>query len=111
MPLLFGPKNSRYVYTGTPCPHNDLALKSSARTLGEAIRDYEQHFNLEIKACDKPLPGQSEVKYFIVTDAETAFVHYVDIHVLRGGAEICPKQDTAFLLEPDDLVEMGELVC
>lgn len=111
MPLLFGPKNSRYTYTGTPCPHNDLALKSNARTLGEAIRDYEKHFSLKIKACDEPLPGESEVKYFLVTDAETGLFHYVDIHVFRGEAEICPKQDTAFMLEPGDLVEMGELIC
>jgi hypothetical protein len=111
MPLLSGPKNSRYTYTGTPCPHQDLALKSNARTLGEAIQDYEKHFNVTIKACVVPLPGQSEVKYFVITDIETEVIHYVDIHVFRGEVEICPKQDTAFLLEPDDLVEMGELVC
>jgi len=41
MPLLFGPKNSRYTYTGSLCPHNDLAFESKAKTLSEAISDYE----------------------------------------------------------------------
>ncbi len=111
MPLLFGPLNSRYTYTGSPCPHTDLALKSDAKTLGEAIREYERHFNVEVRPCSAPLPGQSEVKYFTLTEAKNQFVHYVDIHVLRGEEEICTKQDLSFQLESSDLVEMGELVC
>lgn len=111
MPLLFGPKNSRYTYTGTPCPHSDLALKSGAKTLGEAIRDYEDRFNVRVRPCEEPLPGQSEVKYFVVSEVEGDLSHYVDIHVFRGDRQICPKQDLSFILQVDDLVEMGELVC
>jgi hypothetical protein len=111
MPLLFGPKNSRYTYTGTPCPHNDLALKSDATTLGEAIRDYEERFNVSIRACVEPLAGESKVKYFVFTDLESQVTQYVDIHVFRGELELCPKQDSTFMLESDDLVEMGELIC
>ncbi len=111
MPLLFGPKNSRYAYTGSLCPHNDLALQSNAKSLGEAIQHYEAHFNVSVKPCVDPLPGESEVKYFVVADCDLEVVHYVDIHVFRGAKEICPGQDTTFDLESDDLVEMGELIC
>ena len=111
MPLLFGPKNSRYTYTGTPCPHNDLALKSDAKTLGDAIQHYETYFNVRVRPCLEPLPGQREVKYFVVTDVRSEVIWYVDIHVFRHKEEICPKQNVTFRLEVDDLVEMGELVC
>lgn len=111
MPLIFGPKNSRYAYTGSPCPHNDLAYPSQAKTLDEALRDYEGRFNVELKPCLEPLPGESDVKYFALTDRETGIWHYVDIHVFRGETEICPKQDLSFILWPDDLVEIGELIC
>jgi hypothetical protein len=111
MPLIFGPRNSRYAYTGSLCPHNDLALESNAITLGEAIADYEKKFDVRIKACIEPLPGTTEVKYFLMTDIDSTLLHYVDIHVLRGESEICPKQNILFALEPNDLVEMGELVC
>lgn len=111
MPLLFGPMNSRYTYTGTPCPHNDLALKSDATILWGAMRDYEEHFNVKIRPCVEPMEGQSEVKYFELIGVETGVLHYVDIHVLRATEEICPGQDTFFKLEPNDLVEMGALVC
>jgi hypothetical protein len=111
MPLISGPKNSRYAYTGSPCPHNDLALRSSARTLGEAIQHYESKFGVAIRPCTKPLPGESEVKYFEVSEAGAGITWLVDIHVVRGSAEICPKQDLSFPLLESDLVEMGELAC
>lgn len=111
MPLISGPKNSRYMYTGSPCPHNDLAVRSTARTLGEAIQHYESEFGVTISPCAKPLPGESEVKYFEVAEAGTGTKWLVDIHVQRGSVEICPKQDLSFPLLESDLVEMGELVC
>ena len=86
-------------------------MESDARTLGDAIRDYEKHFSVSIRPCTKPLQGQSEVKYFEFTDVGSGVLHYVDIHVLRGKEEICPRQDTHFILEPNDIVEMGELIC
>lgn len=111
MPLLFGPKNSRYTDTGSTCPHNDLALHTEAKTLGEAIRDYENAFDVVVTPCLEPLPGQAEVKYFTVIDRDTEIMNVVDIHIFRGESEICPKQDTSFILHTDDLVEMGELIC
>jgi hypothetical protein len=34
-----------------------------------------------------------------------------DIHVLRGGAELCPKQDLAFPLQDGDVVVFEVLLC
>ena len=111
MPLIFGPKNSRYSYTRSPCPHNDLALRSTARTLGEAIQHYEAEFDVAIRPCVEPLPGESQVKYYDVAEVDTGTNWLVDIHVQRGSEEICPKQELSFLLLESDLVEMGVLVC
>jgi len=111
MPLLCGPKNSRYSYTGTPCPHTDLALASTALTLGQALRDYELHFCVTVRPCDEPLPGDPELKYFRVTEEDGSESWLVDVHVFREGLEICPKQDLGFALQPSDLVELGSLIC
>jgi hypothetical protein len=111
MPLLFGPLNSRYTYTGSLCPHNDLAYESKALTLGDALRDYEVKFNVSISPCTAPLPGETEVKYFLFKENFSDCFSYVDIHVFRGELEICPKYDMSFNLESTDLVEMGQLIC
>jgi hypothetical protein len=111
MPLLFGPKNSRYTYTGTPCPHNDLAFASDAKTLSDAIQQYEEHFKVVIQPCTEPLPGETDVKYFSIRDIDSADFKLVDIHIIRGAEIICPKQDVTFGLIDSDLVEMGELIC
>jgi hypothetical protein len=111
MPLLFGPKNSRYAYTGKPCPHNDLALESNAVDLGEAIREYELQFDVTVRPCAEPLPGETQVKYFSFEENGTGTSTYVDIHVFRDGVEICPLHDMLFKLLSTDLVEMGELIC
>lgn len=113
MPFLCGPKNSRYTYTGTLCPHLDLALESSARTLGAAIQEYEAHFNVKITRMIKPLGGlpENSGKFFEFKDLSNGEWVAVDIHIFRGHAEICPKQDLTFLLLADDIVEFGELIC
>jgi hypothetical protein len=111
MPLLFGPKNSRYTYTGSLCPHNDLAFESKAKTLNEAISDYEAKFNVSITPYQKPLPGETEVKYFHFKDNDTNSSSAVDIHIIRESTNICTKQNLSFPLLETDLVEMGELIC
>jgi len=112
MITIFGPKNSRYAYTGTPCPHTDLAFVSNAETLGDAIQSYEQRFDVTIMP-NVSLPGVSDDggKYFMHTDNSTAVSVLVDIHIFRGTEEICPKQDMSFKLLQDDMVELGDLIC
>lgn len=113
MPFLCGPKNSRYTYTGTLCPHLDLALRSNAQTLDDAIRDYEAHFNVQVAPMLDPLDGNSENlgKYFEFTDLSSGARQPVDIHIIRSNDEICPRQDLSFALLVDDVVELGEIIC
>jgi hypothetical protein len=77
-----------------------------ARTLGEAVATAAEYFGALIVAHDPP-------RWFRVYDNPDLTAEYklVDIHVLRNGQEICPKQDLSFpLLEPD-VVSIGVLAC
>lgn len=105
-----GPKNSILAFTEAGWVKGD-ALQCEVTTLGEAIRHYEAAFLCAIRPCEKLLPGQSELKYFDFSDTSNELNGLVDIHVLRNGLEICPKQDLSFLLEESDHVEIGLLVC
>jgi hypothetical protein len=91
----------------------DLALRSEAATLGQAIAEYEGHFNVKVTPMTKPLYGIAENvgKYFDCREPKTGMQWIVDIHVFRGGEELCPKQDLQFHLLAEDIVEMGELIC
>ncbi|KMW44486.1 hypothetical protein PQH03_15920 [Ralstonia insidiosa] len=113
MPLVFGPKNSRYTYTGSPCPHSDLAFHSDAETLNAALREYEAHFGVTIvpHVDAKDAIEKFGEKYFLHTDNASGVSQLVDIHVIRGGEELCIKQDVSFALKATDLVEMGDLIC
>ena len=113
MPLVFGPKNSRYAYTGSPCPHTDLALKVDALTLGDAIAHYESHFSVRISPHIDTEDAEEKFgdKYFRYIDEFSGENMLVDIHVVRGDAELCPKQNLEFALENADMVELGPLLC
>ena len=113
MPLLCGPLNSRFTFTGTPCPHLDLALHSNAKNLVEALIDYEQHFKVTIKPMLEPLDDNpaNTGKYFKYWADDSETWSAVDIHILRADEEICPKQDLLFQLHPSDIVEIGQLIC
>lgn len=113
MPLLCGPKNSRYAYTGNLCPHTDLALKVDALTLGDAIAQYETHFGVRISAHIDAEDAEEKFgdKYFRYVDEAGGENKLVDIHVFRGSAELCPKQNLEFALENADIVELGPLLC
>jgi hypothetical protein len=112
MATIFGPNNSRYTYTGTPCPHTDLAFSANVKTLGDAIKAYEEHFDVTIvPSTSYPDPTNGEMKYFDFMDNKTGTSMLVDIHVIRGGDEICPKQNINFVLSENDMVELGQLAC
>jgi hypothetical protein len=90
-----------------------LALQSNARTLGDAVIEYETHFNVRVTPMRAPFDGnpQNAGKYFMFTDQSTGAQQLVDIHIIRGDEEICPKHDLFFALLLDDIVELGELMC
>jgi hypothetical protein len=58
-----------------------------------------------------PLPGETEVKFFEICKLDGEVEWIVDVHVIRDSSEICPKQDLAFKLIPNDQVAMGPLAC
>ncbi len=113
MPLLCGPKNSRFTFTGSRCPHLDLAVESAAKTLDEALRDYERRFNVRVTPCQAPKARDADgsLRYFDFLDLNTKSLQWVDVHVIRDGVALCAKQDLMFALQPDDIVELGELLC
>ena len=113
MQLIFGPSNSRYTYTGSPVPHNDLAYEIAVNTLGEALAAYELRFNATVVpfAGNPDDPHLAEPKYFTFQGRGQDTSSLVDIHIHRDGKEICPKQDLNFRLLAGDLVELGQLIC
>ena len=90
----------------------DSALRSPAgqriegTTLGEAITAASQLLSVQIVPHDPP-------KWFRVSGLPDFDGHpmLVDIHVLRGGEEICPKQDLSFPLFDTDIVKIGLIAC
>jgi hypothetical protein len=70
-----------------------MAGTSLAPYEGPEVADDPRYFTLGPSAGDA-LPGG-----------------VVDIHVLRGGEEICPGHDLGFLLLEGDILTIGLLVC
>ncbi len=78
---------------------------SHAVTLGELLHDFGAAFGCKFTPHDEP-------KYFrYYADESCDDYALVDIHITRRGTACCPKQDLNFGLEPDDIVEAGELEC
>jgi hypothetical protein len=77
-----------------------------ARTLGEAIAAAAEYFGARIVPHDPP-------KWFRVYDNPQDAIKYklVDIHILRNGQEICPRQDLEYPLMEPDIVSIGVLAC
>lgn len=111
MPTISGPHNSMSTFADGTLVRVDPPLNSAATTLGVALGEYGRKFNVLVRPCHEPLPGQTEVKYFEIQRPDGVVEWVVDVHVIRESEEICPKQDLAFRLQPNDQVEMGTLAC
>lgn len=111
MPKVSGPHNSELTHADGNWVRATPPLESPAITLGEALDHYAAAFNVLIRPCVAPLPGESEIKYFEIADAGGETESIVDIHIVRDAFEICPKQDLFFPLLQNDLVEIGPLAC
>ncbi len=72
-------------------------LEIDATTLGELVRKLEEEHG-------------TGHKYFRIMRALNK-PQVIDLHVFRGGAEICPKQDLSFALLPDDVIGIAPLAC
>lgn len=109
---IFGPCNPRIAFSGPNLQRQpESPFCTSAKNLGDALKAYEARFEVSIEPCRAPLPGQSEHKYFNVMSSVPKQSGLVDIHILRDGEEICPRQDLGFSLNEGDVVEMGSLTC
>lgn len=93
------------------CPerHGVIRLENvaiEATTIGEAISVVERIANVRIVAHDLH-------KWFRVyaTDDDSQNYSLVDIHVRRGDANICVKQNLRYPLLQSDTVRIGGLVC
>jgi hypothetical protein len=114
MPLLCGPCNSRFTYTGSKCPHLGLAIQSDARTVAEALEHYERHFSVKIAPMVDPLHGLEENrgKYFQFWQTlDSDEWRAVDVHIIREGLSICTKHELHLQPRSEDIVEIGELIC
>jgi len=82
-------------------------------TLGDALARYEFHFGVRISVHVDAEDAEEKFgdKYFRYVDENRGESKVVDIHVIRGNTELCPKQDLEFTLESADIVELGPLLC
>lgn len=81
-------------------------LELSAGTLGQLLLELEKATGAWV------VPDEDGPKYFrYYANRDAAEWEAVDIHVLRKGEEICPKQELGFALLPGDKVVPGLLAC
>jgi hypothetical protein len=117
MLVMYGPHNRSYSPVDPP---DSLAFRCDVDTLGEAIREYEQAFGVNITPYDASaalalLEADERPRYFVyastLANGEREEI-LVDIHVERHGEEICPKQDLTFRLLRGDVVQIWTgMVC
>ena len=105
MPIFYTPGQPRYEMPDLKEIVENPGYASQARTLGELLIEFEECMGTRIEPHDPP----KYFRYFDVGSLSNFIL--VDIHITRSGTEICPKQDLSFLLEPNDVVEAGVLVC
>ena len=85
-------------------------------TSGEALKLYADRHDIRLTPYDGswdslPSESKSEPKYFFFNDGGRFGDILVDIHVERGGEDICPKQDLEFPLLDGDIINIGALAC
>lgn len=75
-------------------------------TLGQLLSELEKATGARV------VPDPESPKFFLYyRHPDSDDCELVDIHVLREGQELCPKQDLGFALLPGDKVVPGPLAC
>ncbi len=105
MPRFFSPDDQRFEMPELSELVENIGYFSHAATLGRLLDEFGSYAKCKFVPDDPP-------KFFRYYQDELSddFVR-VDIHVIRDGIEICPKQDLNFALAADDIVEAGVLIC
>lgn len=89
-----------------PATVESPGIELQGATLGELLAELSRATGARVI----PDPESSKFfHYYLGTGTEEC--ELVDIHVLRGVEEICPKQDLGFALQPTDKVVPGPLAC
>ena len=96
-------------------PHDEPAFSTDAKTLGDALVHYGDHFQVTISPYDGsiqavPFATGDPPRYFFYTPT-TGDQMLVDIHIHRNGEWFCPKQDLGFAMNDGDVVSLGQLIC
>lgn len=89
-------------------------FQTAAATLGEALTACTAHFGVRVAPMsDLTALGYApdERRLFEFCDPPQVPGFAVDIPILRGAGEICPRRDPAFPLRPGDVIGMGPLLC
>jgi hypothetical protein len=92
-------------------------FETEARTLGDALRVFDETFDTRTEKYDGSDPetpfvdGVPKYFYHSVVFRGRRDKLLVDIHIYRRDLKICPKQDLDFVLEDGDLINIGQLIC
>ncbi|MCQ4164196.1 hypothetical protein [Tahibacter harae] len=111
---IHGPPNPWFFGLEPDAEQGANAFFTEAATLGAALDAYAAHFGVRVVPMTDIShlgyqPGERKFFEFCDPPEEAGFP--VDIHVIRGAEEICPKQDLDFPLQPGDRIDLGMLVC
>ena len=119
---LYGPKVPRYSFgkdekTGKMVSFELDGFNVNAKTLGEALKLYEEKYNIKItpyesQIAEIQLDPNDEPKYFWFEDVEFPERScVVDVHILRFDDDMCVKQKLNFPLNNGDIISIGPLSC
>ena len=111
MVSLFGPDTPASFPSGEQTP-----FCADAETLGEALGQYARRFEVSFEPYDGRWPklpfDPKDPKWFFYRSKRPKWEEVlVDIHIKHGSDEICPRQNLSYLLQQDDEVHIGPIVC
>lgn len=121
MPKLFGPTTPKFTQERNADDTEWVRVAgkpviTKAETLGEAIEAYELALSVKVTPYDGSFPAvpfspEEEPKYFVIRTPNSDQTTLVNIHILRNGATLCPKQKLDYRLDFDDVLDFGPLIC
>ena len=115
MPLVKGPDTHKRDESGMIPIWVQMAEEFPGNNLGEVLSSYCEKYGSTFEPYDGshpdfPFANDEPDKYFWFNGVTMPGKRFdrrpVDIHVIRAGKSICPKQDLTFHLLPSDTVEI-----
>ena len=118
MPLVKGPDTYELDESGIIKVWVPQSEDFPGHKLGEVLSAYSEKYGSTFEPYDGsdpnfPFANNEPAKYFwfngVTMPSKDFERRPVDIHIIRNGKSICPKQDLTFSLLPSDTVEIGVL--